>query len=154
MLHYLARPETVSSSPHRLIAIEDNHADCAILREALNQVGEPYTLQILPDGESALRYVGEHCRSDSPEPCLIILDLHLPFYDGSTILRAIRETPELSHVSIAVLTTIASPRERDEVLRLGVQLYRTKPMSWLENVELARELIELCKNPRTFAAQS
>jgi CheY-like chemotaxis protein len=32
-----------------------------------------------------------------PEPCVILLDLHLPMYDGMAILRAIREAPALEH---------------------------------------------------------
>jgi CheY-like chemotaxis protein len=133
--------------PHRILLIEDNPADTLLLRHALNEQNEPYTLEVLPDGEAALRYVRQHCLGNVPEPCLIILDLHLPRYDGSTILRAIRSEPELSNVAIAVVTSSASPMEKAEVLALGVQLYRNKPLSYDETVELARELIEICKEP-------
>jgi CheY-like chemotaxis protein len=134
----------MSQSIHRIVAIEDNPADYALLREALTAHGEPFSLEVLPDGESAIRYVREQGR-DSAQPCLFVLDLHLPPYNGAIILREIRGNPDLAHVSVAVLTTIASPQEQAEVMALGVSLYRNKPMTWDDTVTLAGELIELCK---------
>ena len=134
-----------NNQSYHLVLIEDNPADIGLLRYALDEQKEPYTLEVLPDGESALRYVRELYASNGPEPCLIVLDLHLPQYDGSTILRAIRSEPTLSHVAVAIVTSSLSPLEKAEVLALGVKLYRKKPMGYEETVELARELIEICK---------
>jgi CheY-like chemotaxis protein len=138
--------------PHRLLLIEDNPADTMLLRHALDEQDEPYVLEVLRDGESALRYVREQSSRSGPEPCLIILDLHLPRYDGSTVLRAIRSDPELAHVDVAVVTSGATPQEQSAVLGLGVRLYRRKPMNYDETVELARELIEICREPLKAAA--
>ncbi|MGH9632077.1 MAG: response regulator [Bryobacteraceae bacterium] len=138
---------TQDRQPYRLLLIEDNPADTGLLRYALDEQNEPYVLEELPDGETALRYVREHCGRNAPEPCLIILDLHLPRCDGLTVLEAIRSEPELSHVAVAVVTSSASPIEKAEVLALGVRLYRQKPISYDEMVELARELIEICREP-------
>ncbi len=139
---------------HRIVMIEDNPADTTLLRHALNEQGDPFTLEVLRDGESALQFVRDHCRDYRPEPCLIILDLHLPQYDGATILRAIRQEPELSKVHVVVLTTMASPAEKAEVIALGVESYRTKPMDWEENVALARDLISICNGIAKRAAQT
>ena len=143
---------TEEKQPHRLLLIEDNPADTMLLRTALDEQNDPYILEVLADGESALRYVREHCGRNSPEPCLIILDLHLPKHDGSTVLRAIRSEPELSHVAVAVLTSGASPTEEADVVALGVTLYCRKPMTYDDTVDLARELIEICRQPRKVAA--
>src|SRR5579885_547854 len=130
-------------NPHRIIMIEDNPADTQLLRRALDECGEPYTLEVLPDGERALRFIRDYgCR---PEPCLFILDLHLPRYDGAVILRAIKSDPELAHVAVAVVTSMASPWEELEVKKLGVELYRTKPMNWEDTVALAHGLMDLCR---------
>lgn len=140
--------------PHRIVMIEDNPADTALLRHALDEQGEAYSLEVLTDGESALRFVRGHCRDCRPEPCLIVLDLHLPQCDGQTILRAIRSEPELAQVKVVVLTSMASPEEKREVLALGVECCRTKPMNWEDTVQLARELILICNQVfRQGAAQ-
>src|ERR671911_1403628 len=96
-------------SPQRIVVIEDNPAETVLLRHALDEQGEPYVLEVLTDGESALEFVRAHCHECRPEPCLIVLDLHLPRYDGATVLRAIRCAPELAHVKVVVLTSMASP---------------------------------------------
>jgi CheY-like chemotaxis protein len=136
---------------HRILVIEDNPADTRLLRCALDECGEPYTLEVLPDGGVALQFIREHCHPD-PEPCLIVLDLHLPKYDGAVILRAIRSDQEFAHVAVVVLTNTASPSEEAEVRALGVRLYRRKPMEWADMVSLARELIDICKTPFSSAA--
>jgi two-component system response regulator len=124
--------------------IEDSPADTILLRNALDEQGEPYTLEVLTDGESALKYVRSHCESCRPEPCLIVLDLHLPRYDGAVVLRALRSEPALAQVKVVVLTNMASPDEKAEVVMLGVDSYRTKPLNWDETLQLASELIEIC----------
>jgi CheY-like chemotaxis protein len=133
-----------SNSPPRIVVIEDNPSDTVLLRHALDEQNEPYVLEVLTDGESALQFVRDHCLQCRPEPCLIVLDLHPPRYDGATVLRAIRGAPELAHVKVVALTSMASPAEKAEVIALGVELYRTKPMNWDETVELATELIAIC----------
>jgi hypothetical protein len=37
--------------------------------------------------------------------------------------------------------------EKSEVIALGVRLYRLKPIGYDETVELARELIGICRQP-------
>ena len=139
-------------NPAHIVLIEDNPADVRLIELALDDYGEPYTLEVLSDGEAALQFVRDHCGSDSPDPCLIVLDLHLPKYGGEIILRAIREEPALAHVRVAVLTTQASPQAEAEVLQLGVHLYRRKPSDLNAFISLAGELIALCHEPVQRAA--
>jgi len=135
-------------SPVRIVAIEDNAADLMLLRHAFDELGEKYLLHVLPDGGAALRYLREYCSVSAPEPCLIILDLHVPKYDGLTLLKEIQANEDLAHIPVAVVTTIASPSEKARILQSGVSFYRTKPMEWDDTLELARELFDLCRRSR------
>ena len=151
-MHNDTYPVKENHSPHRIVAIEDNPGDTLLLRCALDEIGEPYSLEVLSDGEAALNFVRNHCGTH-PEPCLVVLDLHLPKYDGVAVLRAIRSEPRISHVKVVVLTSAASPMETAEILDLGVQGYRTKPMQWTGVLELARELLAVCKGKVLSIAQ-
>jgi len=115
--------------------MEDNPADVHLLRLALDHHGEEYKLNLLSDGEEAIRFVREQRTSPAdPEPCVIILDLHLPRHDGKTVLRAIKHEPVLAHVHVVALSSLPSPSDEAEVLRLGARLCRAKPMDldeWL-----------------------
>ena len=128
----------------RIIVIEDNPADVRLLRYALDETAEKYELEVLSDGEEALRFVRQCASSNGPDPCLIVIDLHLPKYDGAAILSAIRQEPAVAHVRVAVLTTIASPEEELAIRALGVDLYRNKPHELDELKELAQEILRIC----------
>ena len=136
-----------ASKPARILIIEDNPADVAWLRHALNQQGEPYELELLIDGEMALRFVDEHRQGKrEPDPCVILLDLHLPKYNGLEVLEAIKAAPVLAHIHVVVMTSLASPREEATILAFG-GLYREKPSGLNQCLGLAAEILRICKGP-------
>src|ERR1041384_60090 len=102
-----------------IVIIEDDPADVFLLRACFDQLGEEYLLEVLFDGEAALRFIREH-RSGvrKPEPCVILLEFYLPRYDGSEVLAAIRQEPVLKHLKVMVLTSTEFPEHRAAVERL------------------------------------
>jgi len=135
-----------------ILLIEDSFEDVVLLRTCLDQLGQSYVLELLADGEAALRYIAAY-RSGArePHPCVILLDLHLPKHSGTEVLAEIRKAPALAHVHVVVLSTFASPRERDEIAELGA-LFRAKPTQLERVEELACEILDLCKGQRTVSA--
>ena len=128
-----------------ILVIEDNPAEVGLLRHALDQLDQHYVLDVLPDGEAALRFVEEHrLGAREPNPCVILLDLYLPKHDGLAVLEAIRQQPVLSHIRVVVLSGLANPRDQEAAFQLGA-LYRAKPASLDHYIELAAEIIALCK---------
>lgn len=139
------------SSPARLVLIEDNDADVCLLQQAFTELQEPYELTVLSDGEAALRYLDEQAHSSAPAPCLVILDLYLPRYNGMEILQVLRSCPELAHLQVAVVTTVASLEQEAELQKLAVRVYR-KPVDWDECCKLSRTLLDLCHDQHRRAA--
>jgi CheY-like chemotaxis protein len=136
---------TLREKPARILIIEDDETEIWLLRQAFDQAGEEYVMDVLRDGEEALRFIQAQRKSDAePEPCVVVLDLHLPKYDGAAVLQAIREEPVLAHVRVIVVTTLASPKEEAEVRNLGVRLYRAKPRALRDYDVLAKEILEIC----------
>jgi chemotaxis family two-component system response regulator Rcp1 len=139
-------------NPAQLLVMEDNPADVHLLRLALDHHGEAYNLELLRDGEEAIRFVqSQRILPMDPEPCVIILDLHLPRHDGKAVLRAIRQEPTLCHVHVVALSSMPSPSDEAEVLRLGARLCRAKPMELDEWLELAAEILAICREPSAMA---
>ena len=134
-----------TGSPARILVVEDNQADVFLLRHALDEHGKEYQLEVLRDGGEALRFV-EHQRmlARDPNPCAIVLDLHLPKHDGAAVLKAIRDEPTLAHIQVVALTSFASPTEEKEVRELGIRLYRAKPTDLDEWIRLAGDILAIC----------
>ena len=141
----------MTTTPPRIVVIEDSHADIRLFRYALDETGEEYTLEVLTDGEAALMFVRD--RAAISDPCVILLDLHLPKYDGIVILSAIRKNPKLDHVKVVVMTTVASPQEESAIHTLGCRLYREKPRDIDDLKLLAQEIMRIChEHPLTSSA--
>ena len=135
-----------SSSLARILVIEDNPGDVFLLRRALGATAEHFELKVLVDGEEALTFVQEHRLGlHPPDPCVIVLDLHLPKYDGMAVLRAIKRAPALEHIGVLVLSGFVGSDEMQALLELGVRRHSRKPSSLSEFETLAEEIIALCK---------
>jgi two-component system response regulator len=129
-----------------ILVIEDNLADLHLVRLVLDEQRRPYRLEVLRDGEAALVCIAEH-RSGArePTPCVIVLDLHLPKYNGIQVLTAIRQDPVLSHIHVVVLTSLARTAEKDKVIALGA-ICREKPSDLEKFFELGAYILNLCGN--------
>ncbi len=136
----------------KIVVVDDNTADVHLLRLALDQQRNEYELDVLQTADEALQFVQEHRDGARGfHPCVILLDLHLPKYDGLAILRAIRQAPPLAHIHVVVLSGLASPADRDKIAALGA-LYRQKPSDLNDYLELGAEVLALCASSTAAAA--
>jgi CheY-like chemotaxis protein len=149
-------PTTKSESPAHILLIEDNPADVYFMRLALEQQAPEYELRVLSDGAEALRFIEQQrdAVTVDPEPCVIVLDINLPKHDGRQVLRAIKQEPRLAHIHVVVLTTVVSPRDELEVRELGARLYRQKPSDLDEFAEVARHIVEICREGSSVGSEA
>jgi DNA-binding response OmpR family regulator len=135
----------------RILLIDDSAADINLLRLALDSQEENYELEVLRTGEDALKFIREQTgESSDRDPCVILLDLHLPQFDGLAILQAIRASSELSHVHVVVLSGLASPAEQERIAMLGA-FYVQKPFHLTEFLELGAKIMAVCRSSAVAA---
>lgn len=131
----------VADSVSRILLIEDNDADIYLFRKALEAADFPFELTVVQDGAEALAFVqSEGIRS---VPDLVVLDLNLPKDGGLHVLRAIRERQTFSNVPVAVVSSSASPHDRAETGKLGVDRYIRKPSDLEEFLKIGQLFKEL-----------
>jgi CheY-like chemotaxis protein len=141
-------------STARILVIDDNAADIHLLRMALDAQKENYHMEVLRNGQDALLFVREQAGgTKEPDPCVILLDLHLPQFDGIAILKAIREAPALAHVHVVMLSGMASPQQKEKIAGLGA-IYRQKPFQLSEFLELGAAVLMICRDAVAVAAHS
>jgi DNA-binding response OmpR family regulator len=84
---------------------------------------EGYRVLRTGDGNTGLALLRENSVS------LVLLDLRLPGLDGWSVLRTIKQNPDLSPIPVIVLTAIAENIQRKKTLRMGAAKYLIKPLS-------------------------
>jgi two-component system alkaline phosphatase synthesis response regulator PhoP len=101
----------------RVLLVEDEPALAAALADNLE--GEGYSVEIAPDGSTALK------RWASWDPDLVVLDVMLPGLDGLQVCRQMRA---LGHTTpVLFLSAKGAPEERVEGLKVGGDDYLAKP---------------------------
>jgi CheY-like chemotaxis protein/nitrogen-specific signal transduction histidine kinase len=109
----------------RILVVDDHHANRRILEEILKSWGaRPGCAQ---NGSIAFGMLLAASRSAEPYR-LVVTDTNMPEMDGFTLVERIRNTPELSPVTVMMLT---SAGHRGDVLRcraLGIASYLYKPV--------------------------
>jgi CheY-like chemotaxis protein len=98
--------------PAQIVLIEDNPGDVLLVEMALKENGIFCELTRFANGLEALRVLCETPSQNDFLPDAILLDLNTPRSDGFQVLIKLKQSPRLSHVPIAILTS--SPASSDK----------------------------------------
>jgi two-component system, chemotaxis family, response regulator Rcp1 len=119
------------TAPVQILLVEDSPGDVSLTREALQSARVANELNVVGDGEEALRYLrgeGEHVGSKACH--LVLLDLNLPKKGGREVLSEIKSDPALQHIPVIVLTTSADEEDILRSYQLHANAYVTKPVGF------------------------
>ena len=109
----------------RVLVIEDSKTDAFLIQEALEIAGVRAEIDVVHDGQSALRFLEEEAR-----PALVLLDLNLPRYNGLDVLRHIRTNLRTKDLTVLVVTSSTLSQDREELTALGFEGYFQKPSDY------------------------
>jgi CheY-like chemotaxis protein len=113
-----------------ILQVEDDPNDVFLLQHAINKVGVANPIQVARDGQEAIDYLQGAGRFDDrdqfPLPCLILLDLKLPYIMGLDVLRWVRTQSNLA-IPVVMLTASAEDTDIEAAYRLGASAFLTKP---------------------------
>jgi two-component system, chemotaxis family, response regulator Rcp1 len=138
-------------SLRKILVVEDNQADTLIIRTMLVEILGEHQFDVLTDGQEALKFVADHrSRVLRPEPCVIVIDLHLPKHNGLEVLEAVRMAPALDNIRVIMISSVATPKEVQRIQELSA-FYRQKPFGLPEFQELAEFIAQVCRDQITVA---
>ena len=127
----------------RILLAEDNPGDVLLFREALKGSGMQFELVVAEDGERAIRLIQDaNAKSVEDVFHLIVLDMNLPRYDGTSVLREVRDSPKTNTTPVAVFTSSDSPDDHRQAETLGA-IYIRKPMDLEAYLAIGPRLREL-----------
>lgn len=111
------------------LIIEDDRDLANIFAKALRAA--EYEIEIIRDGTAALE------RLSGTEPAVVVLDLHLPYVSGKTILHHIRADQRLAQTRVMLATADSILAD---TLRSEADLVLLKPISYGQLRDLAVRL--------------
>lgn len=151
-----------------ILQVDDDPNDVYLLQHAMKKAGVANPVQVVSDGQQAIDYLqgaGKFCdREKFPFPCLLLMDLKLPYVMGLDVLRWIRTQPR-APLMVIMLTASAEEADIAEAYRLGANAFLTKPSEaskledmvkaikafWLTHNTLPPEALHESRQPPTFS---
>lgn len=128
-----------------ILIVEDNPADVYLIRRAIEAANLSAGLEVIRDGEQAIRFLDEVDNDAKPCPDLIILDINLPRKPGADVLQHMRQTKKCSKTLVVVVSTSEAPKDLDAMMKLGASCYFHKPSAYADFMKLGdivKELLE------------
>lgn len=120
-----------------IVLVEDAEPDVLLVREALEQSGLDFELQVFDDGEQGVDFIETMDRDANLRcPHLFLLDLNLPKKTGGQILERVRKSPTCGRVPVVILTSSDSQKDKAQAAFLNATGYFRKPSKLDEFMKL------------------
>lgn len=113
-------------NPCSVLLVEDNPDDESLTRRGLRKAGWDDAVVVARDGAAALDAI----RDMEQLPDLVLLDLKLPKFDGTEVLRQIRGEERTRRLCVVVFTSSSEPRDIERCYGLGCNSYIIKPVAY------------------------
>jgi CheY-like chemotaxis protein len=120
---------TVTARQLIILVVDDDPGDQMLIRETFAGHGPGPELLMVQDGRQALDFLRRQGPyADVPRPDLILLDLSLPGYDGTTVLREIKADPALRSIPVVIFSTSTRAEDITGTYDLHANAYIAKPV--------------------------
>lgn len=117
--------QTTDLSGCRVLVIEDNLSNQAVLGRLLNVIGIT-NIDAAADGLEGLHKVLEY------KPDLIILDITMPRMNGYEVLHHLKSAPETKDIPVLIQTASDTRETREKTFSAGATDFISKPINPLE----------------------
>ena len=125
---------------HRILIVEDSPTMRQLLAFALKRIPGAEIVEAR-DGMDGLRKV----TSDHFD--LALVDINMPDIHGLEVIKLIRASPQHRTVPVIVISSEASPRDRERGLALGADTWLAKPFTPEQLVDTVRRVLATPRAP-------
>ncbi len=120
----------------KILVVDDSTMMRKLIARALGKAeGDKVEIIEASDGMEALAMVQHHGKSID----IILCDMNMPNWNGLTLLRSLRGSPELRHIPFVVVTADESSVSVEQALREGAAGVVGKPFQPQVIVDLVRK---------------
>lgn len=127
-----------------ILYVDDDEDDRELLKEAIESANPGVEVALAHNGLEALAYLSARNESDLQLPCLIVLDINMPFLDGRETFERIKKEQRLQQVPIIVFSSSEKPADKQLFNSFGID-YFTKPTSLSYMNQIVNHMINVCR---------
>ncbi|WP_221393769.1 response regulator [Dyadobacter sp. NIV53] len=129
----------MAGSLSNIYLTDDDDDDRFLICEAIKAIGISVHIIEAVNGCDLLGKIGH---DHAPKADLILLDMNMPRMNGLEAAQAIRTNKVYENVPLVMITTSNDKHLALNAAESGIDLFRTKPVSFEGYINLARELTE------------
>jgi Response regulators consisting of a CheY-like receiver domain and a winged-helix DNA-binding domain len=118
----------------KILIVDDEELIRKFLVRKLNKLG--YKVFAACDGYEGVQLARENT------PSVIIMDIAMPVMDGYDAIRELKDDEKTKHIPIIAVSAKAFEDEIKEGLRLGANIYLTKPIKFNELLSIVEEYVK------------
>ena len=123
------QPEKAASTMPTIMVVDDS----ITVRKVTTRLLERHNMEVITakDGVDAVEKLQDQI------PDLMLLDIEMPRMDGFEVARHMRNSPDLDHIPIIMITSRTGDKHRNLAFKLGVKGYLGKPY---QEIDLLRDI--------------
>lgn len=128
----------------KILSVDDSKT----IRMIVKRTFAPYDCTVCEasNGEEGL------AATTAEKPDLIVLDITMPVMDGVTMLTKLRESADLKHIPVIMLTAESGRENVAYIAKLGVRDYLVKPFKDDQLIEKVKRVLPLQPKAAAVAA--
>jgi CheY-like chemotaxis protein len=116
---------------------DDDSDDLELVQESFSLYSNNVEVVTVRDGSQALSWL-QRLSQDETAPCLIILDINMPFMDGKEVLKRLRTISRFESIPVVLFTTSSLPQDQSFAQNYNAG-FVTKPLD-VSQMEVITEL--------------
>ena len=121
-----------------ILYVDDDLDDRVIISEVFREIDPSINCLTVCDGRQAIEFLN----STGPLPDYIFLDINMPYHDGFSWLKGIREKG-YEDLPVIMYTNSGNPEHIIQAYRDGADLYYIKPTSFSDLMKGLKALMDL-----------
>ena len=126
---------------YTILLVEDSATDVFVIKEILAGAGLKFRVDVVKDGQEALRYLQRSGAAESSaesHPALVLLDLNVPKVSGLEVLAQLKASSKWQSIPVIIVSSSRADEDHKSARQLGADAYFEKPSDLQSYRELAR----------------
>jgi CheY-like chemotaxis protein len=118
-----------------VLLADDNSTDAELTTRALEIGGVSKNIVWVQDGEAALHFIfrtGPYATRTTPNPRLMLLDLHMPKIDGLDVLERIKKDDRTRSIPVVIMSSSDQDSDMQNSYARFANSYIVKPVDFRE----------------------